>query len=83
MAMPTIQQMDSWPDPNYVDPETRRPLLLGIEMPLTVLAILFVGARFYARTYVRRVLGEDDWVMVGSQETISRMTLTIDRQPPW
>jgi hypothetical protein len=56
--------MDSWPLPNYVNPKTRVNLLLGIEAPLTGITILFVGARFYSRTMVKRVLGWDDWVMV-------------------
>lgn len=55
----------SWPPSNYVNPDSLKAVLVGIEGPLTGLAILFVGARFYARTFVRTgVLGKDDFVMV-------------------
>ena len=64
MSAATQQQRDSWPSPNYVNPETRVNLVLGIEAPLTCLTILFVGARFYSRTYVKYCIGLDDWVMV-------------------
>jgi hypothetical protein len=64
MTTPTLDQVQSWPPPNFVNPETRVNLLLGIEAPITTLTILFVCARFYSRTYLRHVLGWDDWVMV-------------------
>lgn len=63
-------QITSWPALNYSNPppnaETRRDLLLGIEAPLTALTILFVGARFYSRTYVKYVIGWDDYVMLAA-----------------
>ncbi|TID23479.1 hypothetical protein E2P81_ATG03050 [Venturia nashicola] len=63
MSTPTLEQIQSWPSSNFVDPETRVNLLLGIEAPFTILAIIFVCARFYSRTCLRNVLGWDDWVM--------------------
>jgi hypothetical protein len=64
MTTPTLDQIQSWPPPNFVNPETRVSLLLGIEAPISILTIIFVCARFYSRTYLRHVLGWDDWVMV-------------------
>lgn len=64
MATPTLEQIQLWPRPNFVNPETRVNLLLGIEAPITILTVIFVCARFYSRTCLRNVLGWDDWVMV-------------------
>jgi len=64
MAVPTPEQLAHWPAPNFVNPQTRVNLLLGIEVPITILTIIFILARFYSRTYLRHVLGWDDWVMV-------------------
>ncbi|KAF2397985.1 hypothetical protein EJ06DRAFT_558411 [Trichodelitschia bisporula] len=52
-----------WPVPNFVNPETRVTLLIGVEAAMVSVATLVVLLRFFARTFVRRVLGWDDWVM--------------------
>lgn len=46
--------------PNYVNPETRVPELLGVQIGLTVLAFLIVSARVYTRTKIMRFWGTDD-----------------------
>ncbi|KAF2870875.1 hypothetical protein BDV95DRAFT_607990 [Massariosphaeria phaeospora] len=66
---PTPQEMAAWPAPNYVDPETRRPLVLGINIPLLVLMIAFISMRFYSRTVIVRALGKDDWFMLAAAVT--------------
>ncbi|KAF2265896.1 hypothetical protein CC78DRAFT_542861 [Lojkania enalia] len=62
--VPTAEDMASWPPLNYENPETRRPLVLGIEIPLCVLVIAFTSMRFYSRTIIIRALGADDWFML-------------------
>ena len=64
--MPTPAEMATWPAPNYIDPETRRALVLGIEIPLMVLVIAFLGCRLYSRTVIVRAIGKDDWVMLAA-----------------
>jgi hypothetical protein len=65
-TFPTLQDIAKWPAPNYVDPVTRRPLVLGVEIPLTILTILFTAARFYSRTVIVKALGWDDWFMLAA-----------------
>jgi hypothetical protein len=65
-TFPTNADIAKWPAPNYVDPITRRPLVLGVEIPLTILTILFVAARFYSRTIIVKALGWDDWFMLAA-----------------
>jgi hypothetical protein len=55
--LPTFDDILSWPPPNYVDPETRKPLVLAVEIPLMVLVITFISARIYTRTFLVRALG--------------------------
>jgi hypothetical protein len=71
MESPTNDDMAGWPHPNYVNPHSREWLIIGIEAPLTLIAVLFVGARFYSRTCVKYVLGWDDWVMLAAMVDIS------------
>ena len=61
---PTAAELASWPDANYVNPETRLPLALAIIIPMTVLVVVFTSARFYSRTVLVHTLGWDDWIML-------------------
>jgi hypothetical protein len=70
-TFPTLADIAEWPAPNYVDPITRRPLVLGVEIPLTVLTILFTAGRFYSRTVIVKALGWDDWFMLAATVRIS------------
>jgi hypothetical protein len=63
--------------PNFVDPESRKTLILAIEVTFTGLAVVFVCARFYARTVVKNVLGGDDWCMLAAMVRTFRF-LCID-----
>jgi hypothetical protein len=65
-TFPTLADIAKWPLPNYVDPQTRRPLVLGVEIPLTILTILFTAGRFYSRTVIVKALGWDDWFMLAA-----------------
>lgn len=61
---PTPAEMAAWPEPNYVDPETYRPLVLAVDIPMTVIVISFVAMRFYSRTVLIFAIGFDDWLML-------------------
>ena len=63
-SLPTPAEILAWPKANYTHPETRRPLVLGVEIPLTILTILFTAGRFYSRTVIVKALGWDDWFML-------------------
>lgn len=58
--------IDDMSTPNFVDPESRKTLILAIEVTVTSIAVVFVAARFYARTIVKNVLGKDDWCMLAA-----------------
>lgn len=63
---PTTAEFLSFPEPNYVDPITRRPLALAVVIPMTVLVTAFISCRFYCRTVLIRTLGWDDWTMLAA-----------------
>jgi hypothetical protein len=66
MTRPSFQDFETWPKPNFINPETREWVVIGVEAPLTFIAALFVAARFYTRTIIKRVLGWDDWLMLAA-----------------
>ena len=38
-------------------------MILAVEIPVAMIMLAAVGLRFYARVFVKRALGADDWVM--------------------
>ncbi|KAF2663235.1 hypothetical protein BT63DRAFT_380313 [Microthyrium microscopicum] len=75
MTYPTEEEWNNWPAPNFVNPQSRKPIVIGVEIPITVIAATVVIARFYARTYIKHVLGWDDWLMMGAM--ICAIAITI------
>lgn len=75
---PTPEEFASWPPPNYVDPETARPLALGIVIPMSVLVIVAISGRFYSRTVLVKTLGWDDWIMLLAAVRASICARSID-----
>lgn len=63
MATVTPEQLASWPAPNYVDPDTRIGLVLGIEIPFVVVTVAIIVARMVAPIYTSRRLEIEDWLM--------------------
>ena len=59
-------QEDGFPPPNYINPTTRVPIVLGLTISTCALALLFTGGRLYARTSMKKALGVDDWMMLGA-----------------
>ncbi|KAF2502901.1 hypothetical protein BU16DRAFT_447843 [Lophium mytilinum] len=59
----TPTEVLSWPKPNFVDPESRRGIILATEIPLTVVMTVFMAARMYSRWRLK-ALGVDDWTML-------------------
>ncbi|KAK7191614.1 hypothetical protein DPSP01_004781 [Paraphaeosphaeria sporulosa] len=55
---------EHFPPPNYVNPTTRVPVVLGLTISTCGLLLVLTGARLYARSHLRNVLGIDDWMML-------------------
>ncbi|KAF2120488.1 hypothetical protein BDV96DRAFT_267591 [Lophiotrema nucula] len=64
MATATPEEMASWPEPNFVNPESRGPIVIGLTVTTLALVVIFVIARFYGKGVLRQALGRDDWIML-------------------
>lgn len=66
MATPTLEDMLSWPEPDYENPRnTLDVAIYVVEGFLLALMTFFIVGRFYSRTIlVKNALGADDWVML-------------------
>ncbi|KAF2639432.1 hypothetical protein P280DRAFT_402478 [Massarina eburnea CBS 473.64] len=64
LTWPSPAEMAEWPTPNYVNPVTRRPMVMGVEITFIILVILFTSCRFYSRIFIVKGLGLDDLMML-------------------
>jgi hypothetical protein len=60
MQLPPLSVLASWPTPNYIDPVTRGPGLLIVNIVFSALAFIVVALRLYTRVWITRSLGMDD-----------------------
>jgi hypothetical protein len=56
----SLQILESWPKPNYTNPETRGPGVIYINSVLYSLVVAVVGIRTYTRLFISRSFGLDD-----------------------
>ncbi|KAF2477633.1 uncharacterized protein BDR25DRAFT_274930 [Lindgomyces ingoldianus] len=64
MRFPPLSVLLSWPKPNYVDPVTRGPGLIIVELCILPFALLCVGLRLWVRIGWLHKSWWDDWLMV-------------------
>lgn len=62
IAPPSV--IATWPKPNYINPDTRGPGIIYICIIYASLGILVVGARLYARIFITKAVGFDDFLIV-------------------
>ncbi|OMP81782.1 hypothetical protein BK809_0006090 [Diplodia seriata] len=51
------------PPANHLNPETHVTTMLGVEISLTILMVIFVSMRFYSRLFINGLFGLDDATM--------------------
>ncbi len=67
MRLPPAEVIATWPTPNYINPVTRGPALVIIELIALPISTICLVLRLYTRMYVvRNGTGWDDWIMVAA-----------------
>ncbi|KAF1813684.1 hypothetical protein P152DRAFT_480914 [Eremomyces bilateralis CBS 781.70] len=76
MSMPTVEDILTWPPPNYDNPQDPlNPFIYGVEGALLAVMTMFIAGRFISRTMlVKNALGVDDWVMLLAYIICAAMT---------
>ncbi|KAL7269025.1 hypothetical protein RUND412_008326, partial [Rhizina undulata] len=70
-----IEISEKWPPPNFVNPQSRGPILLAFELTIISLTVLTVTLRVYTRAFINHSIRADDWIMVIA--TVFATTFTI------
>ncbi|KAJ4287362.1 hypothetical protein N0V90_012760 [Kalmusia sp. IMI 367209] len=96
MAFGNSDPEKNFPPPNFVNPTTRVPVVLGLTISTCILVLILTGGRLYARAHIKAALGIDDWMILVA--AIFAISLTIlgdvsclyglgyhlqDRRPEW
>jgi hypothetical protein len=64
MQPPPLSIIESWPAPNFVNPETRGNANIILNIVFYTLLLFFIGLRIFTRTYLRSSFGADDVFML-------------------
>ncbi|EMD63770.1 hypothetical protein COCSADRAFT_144159 [Bipolaris sorokiniana ND90Pr] len=63
-VLPPLEVLAKWPAPNYDDPITRPKVVPALAGVLGTIMIIVVAARTWARFFVQRNGGLDDWIIL-------------------
>ncbi|KAI4200221.1 MAG: hypothetical protein LQ350_004079 [Teloschistes chrysophthalmus] len=74
---PSKEIIQSWPKPNFINPETRGPALTVVNIVFIILVVLVVALRFYTRLRITRSFGLDDWVIGASLVPTFALTVVV------
>ncbi|KAH5073595.1 hypothetical protein HBH95_151250 [Parastagonospora nodorum] len=72
---PPIEELLSWPVPNYIDPPTKSKYILIVACVLGPISIILLLARLWVRIRLQRNAGLDDWLMLASLFPMIAMTV--------
>lgn len=75
MRNPPLSEIQSWPPPNTINPETKGPALAAITITGTMLCFLAVGLRLHCRRFLLNSVGLDDYLICFT------LVLTLLRTP--
>jgi len=82
MRLPPPEVKATWPKPNYIDPETRGPALLIVELTVLPIALIVLVLRLYVRCIVLKNSGWDDWLMVCAAVCVPLLPRSFPLSPP-
>lgn len=84
MRLPPLEVLQSWPKPNFVNPQTRGNELIILTVILFPIAIGMVGLRTFTRLRISKSFGADDIVLlVSAPPTIAIAILTVLAVHDW
>ena len=65
MRLPPPEVVATWPPPNYINPVTRGPTLIIVELITLAISLISLGLRLYVRIKLFGRIELDDWLMMG------------------
>ncbi|KAB8297677.1 hypothetical protein EYC80_001485 [Monilinia laxa] len=84
MQIPSPQVLSTFPQPNYIDPETRGPALLIITAVFLPIVHIVVGLRTFTRIHLSKHFGVDDiFLLIALIPTTICAVLALLAQERW
>lgn len=75
MQLPPVSVLNSWPTPNFINPETRGPEEIITVSVLLALVTIILCIRVYTRLWVSNGFGLDDVLILIAYVRDTRQTL--------
>ncbi|KAK6600429.1 integral membrane protein [Botrytis cinerea] len=84
MRIPPPQILSTFPQPNYIDPVTRGPVLLIITVVFLPIIYIVVGLRTFTRTHLSKHFGIDDvFLLIALVPTTACAVIALLAQERW
>ncbi|KAI1637769.1 hypothetical protein F4809DRAFT_603289 [Biscogniauxia mediterranea] len=77
MRTPPVGVMLTWPTPNYVDPVTRGPALIIIQLIVCPVALICLALRLWVRMSRLKRCWWDDWLMIAAAVCCCGVTVSV------
>ncbi|KAL7776458.1 hypothetical protein CFE70_006874 [Pyrenophora teres f. teres 0-1] len=68
--LPPLSVIQAWPAPNYEDPVTRSKAAMIVSIILGTVMLAVVAARLWARIFIQRRVGADDWLIIAALDSV-------------
>lgn len=75
---PPLSVIESWPKPNYINPDTKSNALTVIVIILLVIVPVVIAARLWARVVILKKPGWDDGLVLFAM--VSPLTSVVESQ---
>lgn len=75
MQIPPASVLKTWPKPNYDNPETRGYVKIILNIVLYSVLVCFMSLRIFTRTYLRKIFGADDILILLAMVRLLRLLL--------
>lgn len=77
MQIPPASVLKSWPKPNYDNPETRGHVKIILNIVLYSILVCFMTLRIFTRTYLRKIFGADDVLILLAMARLLQMLMVL------
>ncbi|KAE8826533.1 hypothetical protein PTNB73_06941 [Pyrenophora teres f. teres] len=75
--LPPLSVIQAWPAPNYEDPVTRSKAAMIVSIILGTVMLAVVAARLWARIFIQRRVGADDWLIIAALFPTIALTISV------
>ena len=66
MLLPPLEVLQSWPKPNYENPDRQAYFMAPLTIVMMVTCAIVVSLRLYVRAFILKAFKADDWLIIAA-----------------